>query len=451
MRAAGSLVAATGAAAVFTAAVLPGAAWAAGEEPYTYDSGATQVKGAASSLDAQQLKAGQSYRDSIKKDGKLYYRVDLDAKQNAYVSVVAVPKAGGKAEYGDGVKVSLQDGSGTQCGYQDAAFGSAGFTRPIAAYAHRTIEADSSTCQQAGAYYVLVERTSKAVSTPDDWGLEIRYLTEPGVKQTGPTELPENWPSSSPPPPAGGPQKRQGAAGFRDATSLKQGEWRADIKPGQTLFYRVPVDWGQQLFATAELGSSPTGATTYVSNALVLSLDNPALGHVDEDTASYDGKPTTLALDPHRPVAFENRYASNSYTNALRFAGWYYLSATLSPEVAKEYGDKPMPLTLRVNVTNQAKPGPAYDGDAGVFKVTDDDWDAAASGASGPQAQKSDSMAVVAAAGLGAGTVLIVGLGLWTLAGRRRAARTAPQNGPQEGPHNGPQEGPPQFGPPTGW
>ncbi|MFD9031400.1 hypothetical protein ACFVZW_09660, partial [Streptomyces sp. NPDC059567] len=85
MRAAGSLVAAAGAAAVFAAAVLPGAAWAAGEEPYAFDGGATQVEGAASSLDAQQLKAGQSYRDSIKKDGKLYYRVDLDAKQNAYV------------------------------------------------------------------------------------------------------------------------------------------------------------------------------------------------------------------------------------------------------------------------------------------------------------------------------------------------------------------------------
>lgn len=438
-RAAGSLVAAAGAAAVFTAAVLPGVAWAAGESPYTFDTAATPVEGAASSLDAQQLKAGQSYRDSIKKDGKLYYRVDLDAKQNAYVSVVAVPKPGGKTEYGDGIKVSLQDGSGSQCGYQDAAFESAGFTRPITAYAHRTIETDSSTCQRAGAYYVLVERTSKAVSTPDDWELEIRYLAEPGVKQTGPTELPENWPSSSPQPPAGGPQKRQGGAGFHDATSLKQGEWRADIKPGQTLFYRVPVDWGQQIFATAELGSSPSGGTEYVSNALVLSLDNPARGHVDQDTVSYDGKPATLALDPHRPVAFENRYSSNSYTNALRFAGWYYLSATLSPEVAKEYGDKPVPLTLRVNVTGTAKAGPAYDGDAGVFKVTDDDRDAAASGASGPQAQKSDSMALVAAAGIGAGTVLIVGLGLWMLAGRRRAAREASQGGP------------PQFGPPTAW
>ncbi|MET9433494.1 hypothetical protein [Streptomyces sp. NPDC006551] len=424
-------------AAVCAAGALSGQVWAAGESPYTFDGTAQRVKGAASSLDAERLKAGGTYRDTIEKDGKLYYRVDLDAEQNAYVSVVAVPKPGGKAEYGDGIKVSMRDGSNAQCGYQDTAFESAGFTRPVTAYAHRTIEAGGSTCQQAGTYYVLVERTSKSASTPEDWELEIRYLTEPGVKRTGPTALPDNWPSSSPPPPAGGPQKRQGGAGFHDATSLGQGEWRTDIKPGQTLFYRVPVDWNQQIFASAELGTSTSG-DTYIGNALVLSLDNPARGHVDQDTVSYDGDPATLALDPHRPVAFENRYSSNSYTNALRFAGWYYLSATLSPEVAKAYGDKPVPLTLRVNITGTPKAGPAYAGDAGPFQVTEGDKDAAASGLSGPQVERSDSMRLVAAAGIGAGSVLVLALGVWTVVARRRAARV-------------PQGGPARFGPPAAW
>ncbi|MFF7179896.1 hypothetical protein [Streptomyces sp. NPDC008121] len=437
VRAVGALVAA-----VCAAGALPGQAWAAGGSAYTFDDTAQPVRGAASNLDAEQLKPGGTYRDTIKKDGKLYYRVDLDTQQNAYVSVVAVPRSGAKAEYGDGIKVSMRDGSDSQCGYQDATFGSGGFTRPVTAYAHRTIDPDSSTCRQAGAYYVLVERTSKAPSTPEDWDLEIRYLTEPGVRRTGPTELPESWPSSTPPPPAGGPQKRQGGAGFHDATSLRQGEWRTDIKPGQTLFYRVPVGWGQQIHASAELGTSPSG-DTYIGNALVLSLDNPARGHVDEDTVSYSGGPATLSLDPHRPVAYENRYASNSYTNALRFAGWYHLSATLSPEVAKAYGDKPVPLTLRVNVTGTATSGPAYTGDAGPFQVTDDDRDAAASGQSGPQAEKSDSMRLVAAAGIGSGTVLLLVLGVWTVLGRRRAAAQAPQDGPPGGP--------PGFGPPTAW
>ncbi|MFB7605810.1 hypothetical protein [Streptomyces gardneri] len=406
-------------------AALPGQARAADGgalPPYAFDGTAPRVKGAASSSDAAQLKVGQTYRDTLKKDGKVYYRVDLDDKLNSYVSVVAVPKPGGKVEYGDGFKVSMQDGSGTDCGYQQVSFSSAEYARPLAGYARRIVDKESSTCQKAGAFYVLVERTSKPTSASDDWELEIRHLSEPALKKAGPTELPEAWSSATPPPPAGGPQKRQGGAGFHDAVSLTQGEWRSDIRPGQTLFYRVPVDWGQQLFATAELGSSTAG-DEYVGNALVLSLDNPALGHVDESTGSYDGKQTTLALDPQRPVAHENRTSYNDAANGMRFAGWYYLSATLSPEIAKEFGDKPVPLTLRVNVTGNAKPGPGYDGDPGPFAVTAGDKEAAANGASGARAAEgNDSMRLLAVAGIGTGTALLLGLGAWTLMARRRAA-----------------------------
>ncbi|MER5306934.1 hypothetical protein ABT034_03915 [Streptomyces sp. NPDC002773] len=418
-------------AAIGAVAALPGQALAAqgvdgdadggGLPPYTFDSAAQQVQGAASSGDAVPLKTGQTYRDKLAKDGKVYYRVDLDDKRNAYVSVVAVPKPGGKVDYGDGVKISMQDSSGTECGYQKVDFSSAEYTRPLAAYARRIVDADSSTCQRPGAYYVLVERESKATSSPDDWDLEIRYASEPGLKKAGPTELPEVWASGTPAPPTGGSRKRQGGSGIHDAASLEQGEWRSDIRPGQTLFYRVPVDWGQQLFASAELGSSAAG-DEYIGNALVLSLENPALGHVDKNTASYDGKPSTLALDALRPVAHENRTSYQDATSGMRFAGWYYLSATLSPAVAKEYGAGAVPLTLRVSLRGGAKAGPGYDGDPGPFTVTADDKEAAANGATGARAaERNDSMRVVAMAGIGGGSALLLGLGAWTVVARLRS------------------------------
>lgn len=184
----------------------------------------------------------------------------------------------------------------------------------------------------------------------------------------------------------------------------------------------MPVDWGQQLFASAELGSS-AASDEHIGNALVLSLENPALGHVDESTVSYAGKPATLALDALRPVAHENRTSYDEATNGMRFAGWYYLSATLSPAVAEEYGDGTVPLTLRVSVRGGAKPGPGYAGDPGPFTVTADDRNAAEEGSSGARAaERSDSMRVVAAAGIGSGTVLLLGLGVWTLVARRRVA-----------------------------
>ncbi|MFJ3905205.1 hypothetical protein [Streptomyces sp. NPDC090025] len=426
-----------------TLALLPGGATAvaagtaagtaAGSTPgtggaYGFDAGARRVKGAVSNLDAERLAEHTTYRDTLKKDGKLYYRVDLDDKRNAYVSAVAVPRPGARTGYGDGIKVSLQDGANSQCGYQERSFGSAEFGRPIAAYADRTLEPGSTTCRQAGAYYVLVERESAKESDQGDWELEIRFVTEPGVKKAGPTALPSEWPSGTPQPPTGGPRRRDGGSGFHDAIALTQGEWRTDIRPGQTLFYRVPVDWGQQLFATAQLGNNPA-SDEYLGNAFVLSLDNPAYGHVDQNTVTYDGDPATMALDAQRPVAFENRFSGSYSTGAMRFAGWYYLSATLSPAVAKHYGDQPLPLTLRVNITGQAAPGPAYDGAAGVFTVTDDDRDAAASGTSEPQEARGATYRVVGLAGIGAGTVLLLGLAVWWLLARRTAAATGPGTG----------------------
>ncbi|MFE8939724.1 hypothetical protein ACFYNX_19800 [Streptomyces sp. NPDC007872] len=425
-RRAGALIAAV--AAVGTVAGSPARARAADGEalpPYTFDSAAQPVRGALSSSDARPLEAGQAYRDTLGKNGRVYYRVALDNQRNTYVSVVAVPRPGGTVDHGDGFQVSIQDDSGTECGDQRVSFSSARYARPLAAYARRVVNPDSSGCQEPGNYYVVVERTTKEGSDPADWDLEIRHLSEPLLKKAGPTGIPEAWPSATPAPLTGDPKRRQGGSGVHDAASLTRGEWRSDIRPGQTLFYRVPLDWGQQLFATAELGSSATG-DAYVSSALVLSLDNPALGHVDDETLGYSGKQATLALGPQRPVAHENRTSYNEATSGMRFAGWYYLSATLSPEIAKEYGDGPVPLTLRVNVLNAAKGEPGYDGDPGPFAVTPDDRKAAEKGASGAQtaaaAERGDSMRLVAAAGIGTGTVLLLGLGAWTLVARRRAA-----------------------------
>ncbi|MFD9288242.1 hypothetical protein ACFWBV_08005 [Streptomyces sp. NPDC060030] len=409
-------------AAVCAVAAVPGQARAADEPaPYTFDPAAVAVRGAETNADAEELKAGSVYRSSIGQGQKLYYRVQLDDTTDAYVSAVAVPKTGGKVAYGDGITISIRDLDDTRCGSGDAAFESAEFPRPIAAYAHRAVDEDSTICAAGGTYNVLIERESKATSSPGSWDLELRYEREPALKEglSPPTEAPENWPSASPVPPTG-KRERTGGSGFYDATSLESGEWVDSVAPGQTRFYRVPVDWGQQIFATAALSNSGK-STEYLGNALAMALDNPAHGHVDDATLSYSGAPSSVALDPLPPVAYENRHDAGADVSAMRFAGWYYLSVTLSPEVAEHYGDDPIGLTLRVKVVNERKPSP-YQGDAGIFGVSDDDRDMAKSGQSAPEAGESGTMKVVAAAGIGAGSVLVLGLGAWTLLARRRAA-----------------------------
>lgn len=423
-------------AAMCAVAALPGPAYADGEAAaYTFDPAAKAVNGAEVNTEATELEAGSVYKSSIKVGQKLYYRLNLDATTNAYVSAVVVPRGGGKVAYGDGVTVSIRDSSDLQCSSEDAQFESAEYPRPIAAYGYRIVEKDSSTCQGPGTYNVLVERESKATSGPEDWDLELRYATEPQLADDAatPTEAPENWPSTSPAPPTPATDnRRHGGTGYYDATSLQTGEWKDEIAPGQTLFYRVPVDWGQQIFATARLGNS-TASDEYIGSALAMSLDNPAQGHVDDvSPMSYSGKPASVSLDPVPPVAYRNRFDSSSSVSAMRFAGWYYLSVTLSPELKEAYGAKPFPLTLSVKVQGKVEGSP-YAGDAGIFAVTEKDKDLAEKGQSGPQAaeSESDDMKLVGAAGIGAGAVLVLALGVWTLLARRRAATAGAGQPPQ--------------------
>ncbi|MGI3202923.1 hypothetical protein ACRJ4W_40420 [Streptomyces sp. GLT-R25] len=110
-----------GAAALFAAVASAGQATAAGTPPpYRFAVGAEQVEGATAPADAVRLTPGTTYRSSVGDKGKLYYGLRLDAVSTAYVSVTAVPKAGTKAVYSDGIKVSLQDPNGNKCFSGDA-------------------------------------------------------------------------------------------------------------------------------------------------------------------------------------------------------------------------------------------------------------------------------------------------------------------------------------------
>lgn len=440
-------------------AALPGQAAAAGAgepSPYVFADRAVPVDGATNSTDGAKLAPGSTYKSSIARGGKLYYQVQLDARETVYVSATVVPGLGAKVAYGDGVDVSLQDTNGSDCNSSDARFGTSQSPRPITAWAVRTVGPAENRCKVAGTYYVVVERNSDPGSSTETWDTELRVVSEPAVAKNAPTRPPDSWNSASPTPPSGERKERRGGTGFNDARALRAGTWGDRIKPGQTLFYRVPVDWGQQISAGAELGSargSGSGSgNEYVTSALVLSLANPVRGRVDEADTVYDGKQKSTALEPLAPVAYENRFSPVDGVAGTRFAGWYYLSVHLNPDVARQFGKGPLDLTLRVNVDGTARSGPAYVGSArpaDEFSVSGRDEEAAARGETaagsgdGDGSGGGDGMQVVAAGGFGAGAVLLAILGVWTLLGRRRAAadRAAAASSASAA----------QYGPPPAW
>lgn len=407
--------------------------------PYDFTEDATTVKGATGTTGAVRLVPGRTYRSAVKKNATLYYGLPLDDTSDAYVSATAVPRPGTTVAFSDGVKVSLRDGNGRSCsGSGIAHIGATQSPHPITASTAREIgsagSVGSALCQAAGTYYVVVERTgSPGVGDSGDWDLELRLSTEPRLKKAGTPSAPEVWDSASPDPLSGEATACRGGAGFTTATALRQGIWTDGISPGQTLFYRVPVDWGQQFYATADLSSSSSsgGGKGAVGTALVMSLYNPARGFVDDAGLGYYGRQGSAALEPLPPVDYANRYALNDRVSGMRFAGSYYVVVHLAEQVAERFGEGPFGLTLRVRVAGTAKNGPAYAGRTqprdlfdvtavGPGPVVGDRRDDGLIQGTSPGGGGGSTMKLVAVGGIGTGTFLVLALAVWAALARRR-------------------------------
>ncbi|MGW1835569.1 hypothetical protein [Streptomyces sp. NPDC002067] len=446
-------------AALSAVALAPGAvgtASAAGADiedvpRYTTAPDAVPVKGRAGAADAPEIGTG-TYTDAIGRGERKYYTVPLDAKSTAYFSVVAAPPPGTKVEdHADRIKISVQDADGTICDREaDPAFRADGTAYPIADHATRGVDGDSARCRSAGAYYLVVSREGPATSGPQAWPIEITHLSEPGLKGTPPAAPTEGGrPSATPPPPASGTKRQaRGGSGFHNAGSVGTGLWRDRIRPGESRFYRVPVDWGQRLNLSAELPDAAGGAG--IAKALGVTAYNPARGVIDDDTfVFYDGRPAASKLFT-APVAYGNRFAASDEVRAMRVAGWYYLEVTLHPDAARFF-PRGADLTLRVDVRGAARPGPGYAGPAGDFSVRPGGQEAAEQGLPAPRPDGGGNLRTLGYAGIGTGAVLLAALGAWTLRARRTSVADAPALSAQAHAAEPTQSGPRAPGIPPGW
>ncbi|MFF5447496.1 hypothetical protein [Streptomyces sp. NPDC012888] len=419
------------------AGAVPGtanAAYAADPAPgpaYRTGPGSTKVQGGANSAVGPVLEAGRFYEDTLAPEQERFYQVVLDDASSVYVSAVARPDPKSTVAYGDGIELTLLDTGHQPCTSTEGADFSSEQARPVADVAVRRLEEDGK-CQQAGTYYVKLTRESGKESDRAPWPVELHLMREPKLAgSNAPQTAPSAWPSAPVPAPSDQRVVRRGGGGFNDARALDTGVWGDTVHPGQTLFYRVPVDWGQQLSVSTELtGGKLTQSSGYAGNGLVTAVWNPARGPVTSVSESYDGKAAKVDVGPLAPVAYENRFADARAARPMRVAGWYYLSVTVDKKVGEFTAqDVPLQLTMRVKVSGTAGPGPSYAGslaEAG-FGVSGADRAAAQEGLTGPEAAEAADtrslMAVVAATGFGTGTLLLAGLGGWIWLARRSAGR----------------------------
>ncbi|MFE7096043.1 hypothetical protein [Streptomyces erythrochromogenes] len=399
---------------------------------YRAADGARKVEGKPSTADAPLIEAGNTYEDTIGPGVRVYRLVLQQDGSNAYVSAVLRPPAGAKVSGSDGVEVELMTTAGRSC---RASTGRATFgydAVPLAAAGVRW-GAEDDECAPAGVYYAKVTRTSAKSSDQSSWPLELKVQREPGRGPGAPTTAPSGWPTGAPSLPGTEAVGRAGGTGFNDARALGAGVWRDEMRPGQTRWYRVPLDWGQRLGLGAELSAAKrTKDFTSASGGLSVTLYSPVRSQVSGKGVSYDGVQAGVTLEKTPPVDYGNRFSGDRETQPVSVAGWYYVAVTMGAKVADFTEDAvPVPLTLRLEVTGTPAKGPAYKEDpaAGGFGVGAEDRVAAREGLTAPEAAEAAGtrslMRVVAGAGLGTGTLLLAVLGGWFLLGRRGRGATA--------------------------
>lgn len=444
---------------------------------YEISEDAKSVKGTSSSADAPTIGPGL-YSDTIRPGEEKFYAVTLDAKSSAHFTGTAVPQPGSKVGLEDGIEVDLQNTNGDSCGSEEV--GVTGETAyPLTGLASRIAgEEDDEECAEKGPYLLRVKRNEAQGSSPAAWPVELSYLKEPGLKGSIPAPKPGTDEETDdnnkrPTPPTGKAKTAKGGTGFNDARAVGTGVWKDRLRPGETRYYRVPVDWGQRLYARMEVPNPAVSGDdlTFLSNAYRMNLFNTARASLtSEEFQSYSGE-GGKADRYTNPVRYENRFADGA--SHTRFGGWYYIAVTVNAEMAQAF-PKGTPITLRVAVKGEPKGEPTYDGDAAAagIGVSDEDREMADKGQTAAEASDSASMKTFGYIGIGAGAALLAVLAAWLLLARRRAAPAGagapggpwppqPQGGfgqpgqpgptgfpgqPQPGSQSGPSQGQPYGG-----
>ncbi|WP_431780568.1 hypothetical protein [Streptomyces chumphonensis] len=434
-------------------AVAVGQAEDAGEALPTYAMAedARPVEGTASSSGGPELRPGLS-TDSIGPGEERFYSVTLDDTSTVYLAATAAPRPGAEVRsFGEKLSMRLLTVEGDACDTAGSATFGTTSAYPVSGYAARRVGGGIEECQEAGPYLFQVVRESPEESDQARWPIEIGYHVEPGLEGAvpGPPGGSGGEEPKAPTPPSGTARQAKGGTGFNDAGAVADGVWRDGIRAGESRFYRVPVDWGQQLFARLEVPNAAVdgdGAAGFVSDAFSLQLYNPARAALtDSDFETYSGEQAAMSL-AGGVVDYGNRFADEGRGRSI--AGWHYLQVTFHRDMAAHFPDG-ADVTLRVTVDGAAQEAPAYVSDAlpAGFGVTDEDREAAEQGLTAAEAvaRRDGGLRLLAYGAFGTGTALLLGLGAWWLVGRRRpVASGAPPVGVGPG-YGYPPQG---YGPP---
>lgn len=343
-----------------------------------YKPAGTAVEGGPEAVSAVEINDGQ-WLDTIGDSGTEFYRL-LDPEEGTlYLAATLRPLGLGTAD-GAEISIAMTSVEGVECGTGARAKGigvSTG-TTPITATYTLSLE-DREECGP-GPYTMAVS----APDIKDVQPLEVLVSSEPAVTTIDglPAAATDDDFDVQGDAPAAETFPVIGSPSFSGAPTLKPGTYTDTILGGEALFYRVDVDWGQQLVCDATIGANPDASFPNVVNMAVQTYgfqrgNIAQVGGDNKDSAFYAGDKSLELHAAALPVRYLNRTAASENQLASARAGGYYCAVFANAHPAQIDGFGETPVTLTVSVVGTAGEGkPPYLEDPESAKqaveVTDD-------------------------------------------------------------------------------
>lgn len=198
-----------------------------------------------------------------------------------------------------------------------------------------------TACESAARQIASVEGT-KGTSAPVP--VRLLVMEEPAVADVSGLPAPVQQPDPALAPATTSVTPVVGGGSFDDATTLGAGTYSDTLLPGEQVFYRVRLDFGQQLVATVDApvpGTAPSPAYLHLRSAVYgpdRARFSRALGD-PHDQDALDQINTTALFGSYTPtVLYRNRDAktTDGHIEATSrrdasIAGYYYVSVSAAP------------------------------------------------------------------------------------------------------------------------
>lgn len=328
-----------------------------------YQVSGTPISGSTNSKSAPVVTAGP-YHDTLGPRDKKYYAVDVPAGWSLYASSTIAYERSVEDNVQESYGTALLGPDGTDCNIEDT--GGTSHAQDGEALAtgiafHNDGSDPTASCHTGGRYLIEVTRRgNQSYAHGAALPAELIVGLEPPVR--GKQSAGASRPYSDP---GGADRPVAGSGSFSTATELPAaGHYVDSIQHGETLFFKVHLQWGQGL--SYRLRYEPLSAKGPGSAQVSTTLFNPARQTVDHDQGAYDDSPTTLPSGRTAlatpTIAYGNRDSGDDNIEPATIPGWYYFSIKLGEAGSSNTTGTPARLHIDLSVGGAAQPPPPYVG-----------------------------------------------------------------------------------------